>query len=105
MSQTCTATHHSVVGRLSARQIEIKYDAAGGIQLCPQPAPMCIDDRSADRQPHPYAAGFRGVEGLEDALQMDGIDARSGVAHCNEDALGVLLGADRELSCLGLARA
>jgi hypothetical protein len=29
---------------------------------------MGIDDGPTDRQPHPHAAGFRGVEGFENAL-------------------------------------
>ena len=37
---------------------------------------MGIDDRPADRQPHPYSAGLGGVESLENALEMFRIDAR-----------------------------
>ena len=42
---------HLLVG-----QGELKYGAARFIRIRPQPAPMGIDDRPADRQPHPYAA-------------------------------------------------
>ena len=53
----------------------------------------------ANRQPHPYAAGFRGVERLENALEMFRINPRSSIAHCYEDAIClVLLCADRQLS-------
>ena len=53
-------------------QGELKYSAARFIRLCPQPAPMGVDDRPADRQPHPHSAGLRGVESLENALEMSG---------------------------------
>ena len=51
----------------------------------PQPAAMGIDDRPADRQPHPHSAGLRGVESLENALEMFRIDARPRIAHCYKD--------------------
>src|SRR6516162_2338375 len=89
----------------SARQGELKYGAAESVRICPQPAPMGVDDRPADRQPHPHAAGFRGVECLENALQMRRIDARPGIAHCYEGAGVVLLGADEQFSWPGLDRA
>src|SRR5262250_2317544 len=81
-----------------AGQGELKYGTAGFIGTYPQPAPMGVDDRPADRQPHPHAAGFRRVECLENALQMRRVDTRPGIAHCHEDACVVLLGADRQLS-------
>jgi len=60
---------------------------------------MGIDDRPADRQPHPYPAGFRGVERLENALEMFPINTRPSIAHCYEDAICLgLLRADRQLS-------
>src|SRR6476620_3756347 len=60
---------------------------------------MGIDDRPADRQPHPYPAGFRGVERLENALEMLPINTRPSIAHCYEDAICLgLLRADRQLS-------
>ena len=83
----------------SAGQSELKYGAARFIRLCPQPTPMGIDDRPANRQPHPYSAGFRGVESLENALEMFRINARPRIAHCHEDAICLaLLRADRQLS-------
>ena len=63
------------------RQGELKYGAARFICFCPQPTPVGIDDRPADRQPHPYSAGFRGVESLEDALEMARINTRPSIAH------------------------
>ena len=57
-------------------QGELKYGAARFIRLCPQPAPMGLDDRPANRQPHPHAAGLRGVKCIEHALEMRRIDAR-----------------------------
>ena len=61
---------------------------------------MGIDDGPADRQPHPHSAGFRGVESLENALDMFRINARPRIAHRHKDAIClVLLGADQQLSC------
>ena len=90
---------------LHGGQGELKYGAARFIRLCPQPAPMGIDDGPANRQPHPHAAGLRGVKCLENALEMRRIDARPGIAHCHKDACAVLLGADQQLSRLCLNRA
>ena len=67
---------------------------------------MSFDDRPANRQPHSYSAGFRGVEGLENAFDMLRIDARPRVAHCYKDSncLGFPR-ADQQLSCPRLNRA
>ena len=51
-----------------------------------------------NRQPHPYSAGFRGVESLEDVREMCRIDARPGIAHGHKNPLLVLLRADQQLS-------
>ena len=60
---------------------------------------MGIDDRPADRQPHPYSAGFRGVESLEDALEMVRINTRPSIADRHEDAISLgLLRVDRQFS-------
>jgi hypothetical protein len=57
------------------------------------------DDGPADRQPDPDPVGLRGVESLENALDMLRIDARRGIANRDEDAISLgLLGADRQLS-------
>src|SRR6266480_3278848 len=64
-----------------------------------QPAPMGIDDRSADRQSHPRSVGFRGVEGLENALDLFRTNAGPRIAYFHEDAICLVLrGADRQLS-------
>ena len=86
-------------------QGEMKYGAARFIRLCPQPAPMGVDDRPANRQPHPRAAGLRGVKCIEHALEMRRIEARPGIAHRHNDTCVVLLGADQQLSWLCLNRA
>ena len=64
----------------------------------PEPAPMGLYDREADRQAHPHAVGLCGVKCIEHALEMRRIEARSGIAHCHKDASVVLLGADQQLS-------
>ena len=66
---------------------------------------MGLDDRPANRQPHPHAAGLRGVKRIEHALEMRRIDAWPGIAHCHKDTCVVLLGADQQLSCPFLCRA
>src|SRR5262245_7741476 len=111
---------HSVFGRLSspvnrlrrrsehslgAGQGELKYRTPRLVRIRPQPAAMGVDDRSTDRQPHPRSARLRGVERLENVLQIRRIDARPGIAHGHEDAGLVLLGADRQLSCPRRSRA
>src|ERR1700686_3352866 len=58
------------LGRLRGGQGELKYGTGRFIRLCPQPAPMGVDDRPANRQPHPHAAGLRGVKRLENAIEM-----------------------------------
>src|SRR6476660_283931 len=58
---------------------------------------MGIDDGTADRKSHPHAALLRGVESVENALEMFRINARPKVAYCHEDAIClVLLGADHQ---------
>ena len=78
----------------AAPQGELRYSASRCVRIGPQPPPVGIDVRPADRRPHSYSAGFRRVEGLEDALEMLRIDTRASVAHCYGEA-----------SCLGLLRA
>src|SRR4029077_7358667 len=69
-----------------AGQGELKYGAARFIGPCPQPAPVGIDDRPADRQPHPRSVGLGGVESPENALEMFLINAQPGIAHGHEGA-------------------
>ena len=79
-------------------QGEPKFCATGFVRLCPQPAPMGIDDGPADRQPHAHAAGFGGVEGLENTIEMFRIDPWPGIAHRHEDAVRLVrFGADQQL--------
>ena len=60
---------------------------------------MGIDYRPANRQSHPHSARFRGVESVENAVEMFRIDARPGIAHCHENAFcPALPGADQQLS-------
>src|SRR6478752_3440071 len=81
--------------RLRGGQGELKYRTARFIRLCPQPPPMGVDDRPANRQPHPHAAGLRGVKCIEHTLEMRRIDAWPGIAHSHKDACAVLLSADQ----------
>jgi hypothetical protein len=60
---------------------------------------MSIDDGAAYRQPHACSTGLRGVEGIEDPIEMRRIDAGPGIAHGHKDACLILLSADQELSC------
>jgi hypothetical protein len=53
-----------------AGQGELKNGASRFIRIRPQPAPMGTDDGPADRQPHSHAGGFRGVEGIENAIEI-----------------------------------
>ena len=89
-----------------AGQRELKYRAARVVRFRPQPASVGIDDRPADRKPHPGPTGLGSVESLEDALDMFRIDASPGIMHGDKDTAGfVLRGADRQLSCPCLRRA
>jgi len=89
-----------------AGQGKLKYDASRLISACPEPAPVSIDNRSADRQPHPHPAGFRGVESLENALEIFRTNPRPRVAYRHEDFLCLILfRADQQLSCSRLNRA
>jgi len=67
---------------------------------------MGLDDGPANRKPHPYSAGLRGVESLENAIEMVRINARPGIAHGHENATGLgLLGTDQQLPWPRLDRA
>src|SRR6516162_5646776 len=71
----------------------------------PEPSPMSIDDGTTNGQSHTRSAGLRGVEGLENAFAIVRINARTGVAHRDEDPCLVLFSPDRQLSCPRLDRA
>src|SRR5215471_14423309 len=84
----------------TAGQDELKYRAARGIHIGPESAPVGFDDRTADGQAHPGPVGFRGEESLEDTLEILRIDARAGIAHSDENLVGLRsFGADRQVSC------
>src|SRR6516162_9657659 len=65
-------------------QGELKYGTARLVRLRPQLAPMSMDDGAANRQPHACSTGFRGVEGVEDSIEMPRIDAWPGIADGHE---------------------
>ena len=84
------------MGLLCCRKGEPEYGAPRLIVVYPQTAPMRVDDGTADRQPHPKSAGLRRVEGFKNPLEMIPIDARSRIAHFDENAAGLgLLDSDR----------
>ena len=56
------------------------------------------------RQPHACSTGFRGVEGVEDSIEVRRINARPGISHGHDDACLVLLGTDQQLSYSHLNR-
>src|ERR1043166_6396385 len=76
---------------------ELKDSAARLVRLRRQLATMSIDDEAANRQPHAGSTGFRGVEGIEDPIEMRRINAGTGIAHGHADACLVLFGADQQL--------
>src|SRR5690348_5624823 len=82
-------------------QGELKYSAAARfVRSRPQPAPMCFDYGSADRQPHPHSAGLRGVESIENALETCRINTWSRIAHCKVDITRLaFFSADQQISC------
>src|SRR5215472_3465678 len=86
-------------------QGELKRSTARLVRFRPQLAPMSMDDGAANRQPHACSTGFRGVEGVEDPVEIHRINARPGIAHGHEDARLALLGADQQLSRSLLNRA
>jgi hypothetical protein len=65
-----------------------------------------IDDRATNRQPYSHAARLRGVESLENTIEMVRINGRPGIAQGHENATRLgLLGADQQLSWPSLDRA
>src|SRR6516165_11648934 len=79
-------------------QGELKCSTARLVRSRPQLAPMSMDDGAANRQPHACSTGLRGVEGVEDPIEIRRIDAWPGIAHGHEGACLVLLGTDQQLS-------
>src|SRR5215831_17117489 len=90
---------------LGRRQGELKYDAARLVWLRPQLAPMSMDDGAANRQTHACSTRLRGVESIEDPIEMRRINTGPGIAHGHEDACLILLGADHKVPCPRLYRA
>src|SRR6516165_8311792 len=68
------------------RQRELKYSAPWLVRFRPQLAPMSMDDGAANRQPHACSTRLRGVESVEDPIEMRRIDARPRIAHGHKDA-------------------
>ena len=84
------------MGLLCCRKGEPEYGPPRLIVVYPQTTPMRVDDGTADRQPHPKSAGLRRVEGFKNPLEMIPIDARSRIAHFDENSAGLdLLDSDR----------
>src|SRR3954471_8268927 len=76
---------------------ELEYRAPWYVRRDAQRALMGLDDRTADREAHSHAAGFRGVERVEDPLHVFGANPAPRVGDCNEYAAVALeLGADGE---------
>src|SRR6516162_11505728 len=65
-------------------QGELKCSTARLVRSRPQLAPVSMDDGAANRQPHACSTGFRGVEGVEDSIEMPRIDAWPGIADGHE---------------------
>src|SRR5215470_12879831 len=80
-------------------QGELKCSTPRLVRLRPQFPSMSMDDGAANRQPHACSTGFRGVEGVEDPVEIHRINARPGIAHGHEGACLILLGADQQFSC------
>src|SRR5216684_5562578 len=106
MSQTCQQATSITDGGSVSGDRKLKESTPRLAPGRPQPAPVGIDDRAADRQSHPYPARLRGVESLENAIDMVRINARPGISHGHENATGLgLLGADQQLAWPRLDRA
>ena len=56
-------------------QGELKYGPPRLIGTYPQPTPMMVDYGLTDRQTHPDAAGFGGVKGFEDSIEISRVNA------------------------------
>ncbi len=57
----------------------------------PQPAPVGIDDRPADRESHTHAAGFGGEEGGEQPVRILGGDPDAAIRHTYQHLLCLVL--------------
>ena len=59
----------------------MKRGAAGRVRRNPQPAPVGLDDRPADRETHSHTARFCGEERVEYPINIFRVDAGSRVSH------------------------
>src|ERR1700730_15013959 len=57
----------------------------------PQPAPVGIDDQTADRESHTHAAGFGGEEGGEQPVRILGGDPDAAIRHTYQHLLCLVL--------------
>ena len=68
-------------------QRELKDGTLGYVRSHPQSPPVRIDDRTADRQAHPQAAGLGRIEGLEEVLEARRSKARTRIPHRDDYAV------------------
>ena len=71
----------------AGRQSELEYCAPRSIGLCPQAAPMGVDDGSANREPHSHSTSLCRVKWREDPIEMFRINSWSRIANCDEEAV------------------
>jgi hypothetical protein len=71
----------------AGRQGKLEYCAPRSIGLCPQAAPMGVDDGSTNRESHSDSTGFCRVEWREDPIEMFRINSWSRIANCDEEAV------------------
>src|SRR5215475_9824353 len=86
-------------------QGELKCSTARLVRSRPQLPSMSMDDGAANRQPQACSTGLRGVEGVEDPIEIRRINPQPGIVHGHEGACLVLLGTDQQLSRSLLNRA
>src|SRR5262245_52506700 len=55
---------------IRARNVELKNGSPRSIRSCPHAAPMCLYDRTTDRQSHAHAVGLGRVERIEHVLDV-----------------------------------
>src|SRR5207237_1620198 len=89
--------------RFGCRQVEDEVPAGTNAASHSEAAAVRLDDRVADREPHPHAERFGGYERLEDRVHHLGGDPRSGIGHRNLDGVFVVApGLDDDRSLLGV---
>src|SRR6516165_10539358 len=79
-------------------QGELKCSTARLVRSRPQLAAMSMDDGAANRQPHACSTGLRGVEGVEDLIEMRRINTWPEITYGHENGCLALLGADNQVS-------